>query len=304
MFHELVKELEMALPPDRITENVPLKELTSLRVGGAAPLVAEPQSVDEIKTLVKIFGNYGAGYLVLGKGTNVLVRDGGVDCPVIRIGKALSRVSVFENCITAESGASLSAVAAAACQNSLTGMEFASGIPGNVGGGVIMNAGAYGGELRDVVEAVSFVGPDGEEYTATNDEMEFGYRHSALSDSDCIVTAVGFSLRKGKKDEIAAKMSELNRRRREKQPLEYPSAGSTFKRPEGYYAGKLIEDAGLKGFSIGGAAVSEKHAGFVINKNNASADEILSVMEYVQRTVFDKSGVILQPEVKIWGKDK
>lgn len=301
---DILKELRKVLAPGQIIENAVMKDYTSFRVGGEAPLIVEPGCAKEICSVVDIFNNYGILYRVLGNGTNVLVMDEGLSCPIIHIGKNMSHISRFENCITAEGGAKLSAVARYAMENSLAGLEFASGIPGNVGGGVIMNAGAYDGEMKDVVEAVSFVGPDGKEYAVGSDEMEFGYRHSALLDSGCIVTAVSFMLRRGNKEEISEKMKELNQRRRDKQPLEYPSAGSTFKRPKGYYAGTLIEEAGLKGCQIGGAAVSDKHAGFVINKENATAADILNVIDHVQRTVYAKNGVLLEPEVRIWGKDK
>ncbi len=301
---ELKRELINALGGESVKENVSLKEYTTFRTGGRAELFIEPDSSLSAAKAVEILGGLDQAYLILGNGSNVLVADEGVSCPVIHIGKKMSRITVFENCITAQSGAALSAVARTAMEHSLAGLEFASGIPGNVGGGVIMNAGAYGGELKDVVEAVCFIGPDGKEYTADNAEMEFGYRKSALSGGNCIVTAVSFLLRKGNKDEIAEKMKELNRRRRDKQPLEYPSVGSTFKRPEGYFAGALIEGAGLKGFSVGGAAVSEKHAGFVINKASASSADILALIEHIQKTVYQKDGVMLEPEVKIWGISK
>ena len=303
MNSELITALKQALPKGSITENAPLKDYTSFRVGGPAALMIEPFDSGEVRAAVEVLSGFGLGFMVLGNGTNILALDGGISEPIIRIGKSMSGLSRFDNCITAGAGTTLSALARFALENSLTGLEFAAGIPGNVGGGVIMNAGAYGGELKDVVEAVCFIGPDAKEYAVTGDEMEFGYRHSALMDSGCIVTAATFRLRPGKKEEIQAKMQELNSRRREKQPLEYPSAGSTFKRPAGNFAGTLIENAGLKGYAVGGAEVSEKHAGFVINKNNACAADILAVIDHVQRTVYDKDGVLLEPEVRIWGRD-
>ncbi len=300
---ELINELKKALP-DAVAENVPMRDYTSFKVGGAARLMIEPSDTKELCTAVELLNAFAEKYLVLGNGSNLLVSDEGLGCAVIHIGKKMSAINRFDNCITAQAGAKLSALARFAMENSLTGLEFASGIPGNIGGGVIMNAGAYDGELKDTVEAVTFVGPDAKEYTVTNEEMEFSYRHSALMDSGCIVTAVSFRLEVGDKNEILAKMNDLNQRRKDKQPLEYPSAGSTFKRPEGYFAGRLIENAGLKGFSVGGACVSEKHAGFVVNKGGATAADILGVIDHVRRTVYEKDGVLLEPEVRIWGFDK
>ncbi len=301
---ELLNELKTVLKPEQIILGAPMDKYTTFRTGGGAALILEPDGAGEIKKIVELMNGFSQPYLVLGNGSNVLAADGGVDLPIIHIGRRMSDVTVFENCVTAQAGVALSAVANLAMENSLTGLEFAAGIPGTVGGGIIMNAGAYDGELKDVTEAVSFVGPDGVEYVASNDEMEFGYRSSALQDSGCIVTGVTFALRPGKKVEISEKMKELGRRRREKQPLEYPSAGSTFKRPSGHYAGALIQEAGLKGYTVGGAAVSEKHAGFVINKGGASSADVLSVMDHVIKTVYDNSGVVLEPEVKIWGESK
>ncbi len=297
-------EIEKIIPPERIIVGESMDKYTTFRIGGRADVIVEPANSGEICALVELFNSVGTPYLVMGNGSNILVSDSGLDLPVIRIGKSMSEISLFETTVTAQAGAALSAVANFAMENSLAGLEFAAGIPGTVGGGVIMNAGAYDGELKNVVEAVSFVGPDGKEYVVSGDEMEFGYRTSALQDSGCIVTAVSLVLRPGKRTEIAEKMKELNSRRREKQPLEYPSAGSTFKRPAGHYAGTLIQEAGLKGYTVGGAAVSEKHAGFVINKGGATGADVLAVMDHVIKTVYDKSGVILEPEVKVWGKNQ
>ncbi len=297
----LLTELKNVLKPEQIVFGAAMDKYTTFRTGGRAALILEPETSGQIKEILRLFAAAAQPYLVLGNGSNVLAADGGIERPIIRIGKRMGEIGVFENCVTAQAGAQLGAVANAAMENSLAGLEFAAGIPGTVGGGIIMNAGAYGGELKDVTEAVSFVGPDGEEYVASNEEMEFGYRRSALQDSGCIVTGVTFSLFPGKKDEIAEKIRELNRRRREKQPLEYPSAGSTFKRPAGHFAGALIEEAGLKGYSVGGAEVSEKHAGFVINRGGATSADVLAVMDHVIKTVYDRAGVVLEPEVKIWG---
>ncbi len=300
---ELLKELGRALDSDRIVTDGSMDKYTTFRTGGKAELIVEPQNTEEIKKLVEIFSAFNTPYLVLGNGSNVLASDEGIAVPIIHLGKRMSGMEVFDSCMTAQGGAALSAAASFAAEHSLSGLEFAAGIPGTVGGGVAINAGAYGGELKDVVEAVSFVGPDAVEYAVSAQEMEFGYRTSVLLDSGCIITGVSFVLKHGIKEEIYEKMNELNRRRREKQPLEYPSAGSSFKRPVGYFAGTLIEEAGLKGYAVGEAQVSEKHAGFVINKGGATSADILAVMDHVQRTVMEKNGVMLEPEVRIWGKD-
>lgn len=300
----LLPEIKKIIPAERIVTGAEMDKYTTFRTGGKAAVIVEPACVREICALVELFCSAGISYLTLGNGSNVLASDSGIDLPIIRVGKYMSEISLFENTVTAQAGAALTAVSNFAMENSLSGLEFAAGIPGTVGGGVIMNAGAYDGELKDVVEAVSFVGPDGKEYVAGSDEMEFGYRTSALQDSGCIVTGVSFVLRSGRKAEISEKMKELNRRRREKQPLEYPSAGSTFKRPPGHFAGTLIQEAGLKGYAVGGAAVSEKHAGFVINRGGATSADVLAVIDHVIKTVYDKSGIVLEPEVKIWGENK
>ncbi len=300
MNNELAAALRRALPLGRVLENESLSGLTSFRVGGPAALIAEPASSGEVAAAINVLNEFSSPYLILGNGTNILAPDEGVAVPIIRIGKSMSAITRFENCVTAQAGAQLSAVARFAMENGLSGLEFASGIPGNVGGGVIMNAGAYGGELAGVVEAVSFVGPDGKEYAASKAEMEFGYRKSALADTGAVITGVCLSLTPDDKDEIAARMAELNRRRREKQPLEYPSAGSAFKRPSGGYAAALIDEAGLKGLAVGGAQVSEKHAGFVINRGGATAADVTALLARVQKAVYEKSGIALEPEIKIW----
>ena len=283
----------------RIEENVSMAEKTTFRTGGKADIFVTPSNAEELKNVIKSLYENGCPYYVLGNGSNVLVSDSGLRRPVIHIGKTTSEIGIFEDCIRA-----LSSAARAAMQNSLAGMEFASGIPGTVGGALIMNAGAYGGEMKQITEAVSYIDPSGEEHIASNDEMEFSYRRSALSDTDCIITGAVLKLSRGEKDEINEKMQELARLRREKQPLEFPSAGSTFKRPEGYFAGTLIEQTGLKGYTIGGAQVSEKHAGFIINRGGATTADILALINYVRGAVFEKHSVELEPEVKYWSDDE
>ncbi len=296
----MIDKIKSVISSDRIQENVSMTEYTTFKVGGNASIFITPQSIDELKSVIELFYELAQPYYVLGKGSNIIVSDAGIKRPIIYIGKALSGIDVFETYITAKGGASLSAIAQKALENSLTGFEFAAGIPGTFGGAVIMNAGAYDGEIKDVVEAISYIDPMGKERVATNSEMEFSYRSSALMDTGCIITGGTISLKKGDKDAIQAKMADLALRRRTKQPLEYPSAGSTFKRPQGFFAGKLIEESGLRGFSIGGAQISEKHCGFIVNKGNATAEDICNLIEYVQDKVYKEKGVILEPEVKYW----
>ena len=296
----MIQKLREVIDCSIIKENVPMSKLTTFRTGGNADVVIFPRTVQELKDVVKLFFDAKIPYYVLGNGSNLLVSDNGIKKPVICIGKDFSKIEVFDDCISANTGAFLSAIAKKAADASLTGFEFAAGIPGTLGGALIMNAGAYGGEMKDVVEAVSFIDPSGEEYIVSGEEMEFSYRKSALSDTECIITGATIKLKHGNKEEIDAKMAELSAKRREKQPLEYASAGSTFKRPEGYFAGALIENSGLKGKTIGGAKVSEKHAGFIINKGDATTKDICDLIEYVKETVYEKHGVMLETEVKFW----
>ncbi len=296
----MLDKLKMIIDESRIKSNVPMASYTTFKTGGCAEIMITPTTVEELKNVVKFFFENGIEYYVLGNGSNLLVSDEGVKKPVIYMDKNFGGIEVFENCITARAGEHLSAIAKRAAEESLTGFEFAAGIPGTLGGALIMNAGAYGGEMQDVVEAVSFIDVSGNEYVVSGEEMEFGYRESALMDTGCIITGATLKLDRGEKDKIFEKMNDLASRRREKQPLEYPSAGSTFKRPQGNFAGALIENSGLKGKSIGGAQVSEKHAGFIINKENATAKDICELIEFVQKTVYKEHGVILEPEVKYW----
>ena len=296
----MITKLKEIIPEDRIIKNVSMANYTTFKTGGNADMMVCPHTKEELKGILKFFSEIGSPYYILGNGSNLLVSDDGIRRPVICIGKEFSDIEVFEECVTARAGAMLSSVARKAAENMLTGFEFAAGIPGTIGGALIMNAGAYGGEMKDVVEAVSFLGPDGEEFVASGEEMEFSYRKSALTDTDCIILGTTLKLKNGNLDEIKAKMAELAAKRREKQPLEYPSAGSTFKRPKGYFAGALIEQSGLKGKTVGGAQVSEKHAGFIINKGGATTSDIIELIEIVKDTVYKKHGVLLETEVKYW----
>ena len=296
----MITKINEIIPEDRIVKNVPMSKHTTFKTGGSADLMVCPHSKDELKNILKFFSEIGCPYYILGNGSNLLVSDDGIRRPVIYIGKDFSDVDVFEECVTARAGALLSSVAKKAAESMLTGFEFAAGIPGTVGGALIMNAGAYGGEMKDVVEAVNFLSPTGEEFVVSGEEMEFSYRKSALTDTNCIILGTTLKLEKGNSEEIKERMAELAAKRREKQPLEYPSAGSTFKRPEGHFAGALIEEAGLKGKTVGGAQVSEKHAGFIINKGGATTSDIIKLIEIVKDTVYEKHGVLLEPEVKYW----
>ena len=294
----MINKLLEVIDNDIVKQDVPMSQLTTFRTGGIAKILLFPRNVNEIKEIVKFFFDAKMKYYVLGNGSNLLVSDDGINDPVICLGKNFSSVDIFEDCITARAGAFLSSIAKKAADASLTGFEFAAGIPGTLGGALIMNAGAYGGEMKDVVEAVSFIDPCGEEHIITGEEMEFSYRSSVLANMDCIITGATIKLKKGNKKDIEARMSELNTKRREKQPLEYPSAGSTFKRCEGHYTAQMIDQAGLKGYTVGGAQVSEKHAGFVINKNNASSKDVKELVKIIKKNIKEKFDVDIQEEIK------
>ena len=283
--------------------NEPLSAHTSFQVGGPAGILLQVDCVAQLKAVLSLLKEKAVPFMILGKGSNLLVSDEGYDGVVICPGEGLSEISHEGERIRAGAGASLARVAAIALQQGLTGFEFASGIPGTVGGAMVMNAGAYDGEMKMIVESVSMLDENGREIKYTCEEMEFGYRTSILKRKPFIVTEVVFKLENGLREEIEEKMRTFAHRRKEKQPLEYPSAGSTFKRPEGHFAGKLIGDAGLSGYTIGGAQVSEKHNGFIINKGGATAAEISALIKYVQKRVEEESGVQLEPEVIYVGRD-
>ncbi|MBQ3932649.1 MAG: UDP-N-acetylmuramate dehydrogenase [Lachnospiraceae bacterium] len=300
MNKELIKESLINIAgEDNVKIDEDMKKHTTFKAGGKAAFLVTPDSEEKVKGLIRFFNENEIANYIIGNGSNLLVRDEGFDGVILEIGSKLSEVVVNENKITAQAGALLSKTANQAYKSGLSGMEFASGIPGSVGGGVAMDAGAYGGELKDIVETVTMCDENGDEITLTVDEMDFSYRHSIVQDKNYIVLSATFSLTPKEPEKILETMNDLNQRRRDKQPLEYPSAGSTFKRPEGYFAGKLIQDAGLKGYSVGGACVSEKHSGFVINKGGATATDIITLIGDVQKIVKEKFGVELEPEVKI-----
>ncbi len=292
--YDLCKKIECEYSTD-----VLLKDYTSFKIGGKADVMIFPDSIEKLSALISLIGNEKITSLVLGKGSNMLVDDSGFRGVVINTCK-LDKITLADDLtVVCQCGVSLSRLCRFALENSLTGLEFAFGIPGTAGGAAYMNAGAYGGEMKDVLVSCEHIHSDGSFGEFCADKLELGYRHSVYSDSDMLITSLKLKLSKGNPEEIKAKMDELMGKRRDKQPLEYPSAGSTFKRPEGYFAGALIEQCNLKGYSVGGAQVSEKHAGFVINKGGATAYDVISVIEHCQKTVFEKTGVMLEPEVKI-----
>ncbi len=289
------------LPGLKVRSGEPMSEHTTFRVGGCARRFACPGSVEELAELLTVVTAEDIPYLVVGNGSNLLVADEGLDMLVIHTG-AMDQMELLDgDTILACAGISLARLAVFARKHDLTGLEFAHGIPGSLGGAVCMNAGAYGGEMCQVVTEVTAWLPGKGICTLTAQEADFSYRHSFFSRNEGVVLSAKMQLKRGSGDEIQSRMEELIRRRREKQPLEYPSAGSTFKRPEGHFAGALIEQCGLKGVSIGGAEVSAKHAGFVINKGGATCGDVLQLIEKIQSVVFESTGVRLEPEVKIVG---
>lgn len=294
---EIITETERILPAGQILRREPMSRHTTFRTGGPAELFLEIKKVSELQRLLAFFHESGTKYFVVGKGSNLLVDDDGYDGAILHIAEGLGGIRVAEEKITAQAGALLGRAASAALEHSLTGLEFAFGIPGSVGGGAVMNAGAYDGDMRGAVSLVTGFTPDGKEVRYTNEQLDFGYRSSVLKREKIVVTEVEFQLSGGRRKEISAKMADFTERRKTKQPLEYPSAGSTFKRPEGHFAGKLIMDAGLRGMQIGGAQVSEKHCGFIINRGGATSADIRQLMEEVQRRVREQFGVELEPEV-------
>lgn len=281
-----------------------LKDYTSFKIGGKADLMVFPDTTDKFSEIISYVNSNGIPVLVIGKGSNLLASDDGFKGVVINTCRYDSIELIDDTTIVCQSGASLSKLCRFALENSLTGLEFAFGIPGTAGGAAYMNAGAYGGEMKDVLISCEHILPSGKIDKFSGDELGLGYRHSAYSDSDKIILSLTINLQKGDKSEIKAKMDELMGKRKDKQPLEYPSAGSTFKRPEGYFAGALIEQCGLKGYTVGGAQVSEKHAGFVINIGKATASDVLNVINHCKETVLAKTGVTLEPEVKIIGQEE
>ncbi len=297
----VVEALQRYVPGDNIHLQEPMAGHTTFRIGGPADCFVQLEDEEQLRKVRRYLGLAGVPFFVLGNGSNLLVDDAGYRGVVLQIGQKMSDISVQGCHIIAKAGATLRQVAAAALEHGLAGFEFASGIPGTVGGGVVMNAGAYGGEMSQVVNQVRVVSKEGESMELDNDTMEFRYRGSVIRGSAFTVTEVTFRLEPGDREAIRAKMEELAARRREKQPLECPSAGSTFKRPEGHFAGKLIMEAGFAGYRIGGAQVSEKHCGFVINTGDATARDVRALIEEIQARVKERFRVDLEPEIVFLG---
>lgn len=298
----LYNELCSITGEKNILRDEPMSKHTTFRIGGPADYFVMPSSAEEIRKITALCAEQKIPYYIIGNGSNLLVGDRGYRGVIIQVFKNMSDIETEGVTVRAQAGALLSKVAAAAYDAGLEGFEFASGIPGTLGGAVRMNAGAYGGEIRQVLKNTTVLTPEGEVTTIPADEMKMGYRTSIVSKMDYVVLGAELVLREGNKEEIRAKMDQLKDKRVSKQPLEYGSAGSTFKRPEGYFAGRLIEDAGLRGFRVGNAQVSEKHCGFVINRGGATAGEVVELMETIIRRVAENSGVRLEPEVKRIGE--
>ncbi|WP_242360675.1 UDP-N-acetylmuramate dehydrogenase [Limosilactobacillus antri] len=289
-------------PEIEIKQDEPLMRYTYTHTGGPADWLAFPKSVEEVQTLVSYANDHQLPLTVLGNASNLIVRDGGIEGLTLILTR-MNSISVADDRVTAQAGAAYIDTTIAARDHSLTGLEFAAGIPGSIGGAIFMNAGAYGGETKQVVESATVLLPDGTVSRLTNEELDFGYRHSSVQDSHGVVLDATFRLASGDHEQIAAKMNELNARRAAKQPLDLPSCGSVFKRPTGYFAGKLIHDAGLQGYTSGGAQVSTKHAGFIVNIDHGTANDYVAVIHHVQETVKEKFGVSLQTEVRIIGRN-
>lgn len=293
----LYEYLTEVLGRENVLKQEPMCRHTTFQVGGEAECFVKIQEKSQLITIMDYLRKTEQPYFVLGNGSNILVSDKGYEGVILDLSAGLRSIEIEGKRVTAEAGALLSAVAVRACEAGLAGFEFAAGIPGTIGGAIVMNAGAYDGDMKQVVESVTVLGEDGEIMVLDNDTMEFGYRSSIIKNRPFIVLETVLLLEAGNKEQIKSRMDELNKRRREKQPLNYPSAGSTFKRPEGHFAGKLIMDAGLRGFRIGGARVSEKHCGFVINEGNATATDVADVIDEVIERVRDKFGVTLETEI-------
>lgn len=296
-------KLNNVIAKDSILIDEPMSRHTTFRVGGPADFFVTPKAKEEVRDVIRICKEAGMPYYIIGNGSNLLVSDAGYRGVIVQIYKEMNEVKVEGDLVKAQAGALLSGIAAKALGAELSGFEFASGIPGTIGGACVMNAGAYGGEMKDVLESVTVLTGEGKIIELGRNELELGYRTSVIAKKGYIVLGAVLKLERGDGEKIKTYMDELKEKRVTKQPLEYPSAGSTFKRPEGYFAGKLIEDAGLRGFQIGGAQVSEKHCGFVINRDHATAADIMELMRQVQIRVKENSGVDLEPEVKRLGDE-
>ena len=302
MNSQFLNKLIQIIDKESVCLDEPMKAHTTFRVGGPADYFVTPKTIEEVKAIIALCKEADMPYYILGNGSNLLVGDKGYRGVMIQIYKEMAGIEVEGEVIKVQAGALLSRIGSVALEAELQGFEFAAGIPGTMGGAVVMNAGAYGGEMKDVLVDATVLTPEGEVLVLKNEELELGYRTSVIAKKDYIVLAATVKLNKGNKEAIRERMDELKVQRVTKQPLEYPSAGSTFKRPEGYFAGKLIQDAGLRGFQVGGAQVSEKHCGFVINKENATAADVVELMKQVAEKVQEEFSVALEPEVKRIGE--
>ncbi len=299
---DFYNQLINCIDRERVLVDEPMKKHTTFRVGGNADYFVMPQNPEEVKNIVALCKEAQMPYYILGNGSNLLVGDKGYRGVIIQIYKEMNCIQIDGDKVKAQAGALLSRVGTMALEAELSGFEFAAGIPGTVGGAVVMNAGAYGGEMKDIIVSATVLTQDGDIITINKEDLELGYRTSVIAKKGYVVLEAEYQLQKGDKEAIRTRMDELKVQRVTKQPLEYPSAGSTFKRPEGYFAGKLIQDAGLRGFQVGGAQVSEKHCGFVINKDQATAADIQELMRQVSDKVMQEFGVKLEPEVKTLGE--
>lgn len=289
-------------PNVKVFYNEPLKKYTFTRTGGAAAMLVFPKDKNEASEVMQWLQSHHISTTILGNASNVIIKDGGISGAVVMLND-MSHLEVKGTQIVAEGGVALIDVSKEAAKNTLTGLEFACGIPGSVGGAIFMNAGAYGGEVSEVVEYVEVITPEGKLKTYSKEELDFSYRHSYVQKTGDLVIEVGFRLTKGIQEEIDQKVAELTHLRQSKQPLEYPSCGSVFKRPPGHFTGKLIQDAGLQGHQIGGAQVSTKHAGFIVNIDHATATDYMNLIHYIQKVILEKDGVQLEPEVRIIGEE-
>ena len=302
-YKDFIDDLKEFVEDPRIRFNEPMKNHTSFKIGGCADILVLPQNSEQVLSIIKLCRARDIPYFIMGNGSNLLVRDKGMRAVVIKTFNCLKHLEVSADYIECESGVLLSKLANAALEHGLTGLEFAAGIPGTLGGAVVMNAGAYGGEMKDVIIETRYINEDGICRTAKGEQHQFGYRTSMFQGTNKFVLSAKFQLDYGDKDEIKEKMGYLNQCRKDKQPLELPSAGSVFRRPEGYFAGKLIQDSGLRGYRIGGAEVSQKHCGFIVNSENATAQDVLDLIKHIQQTVKEKFGVELQTEIKAVGEE-
>ena len=298
-----IKNIEEIVQNSEVLYNEPLRKYSFTRTGGNAEVLVKITNEEDLQNVISYSYENNIELTILGNGSNVLISDNGI-AGIVAITSDMNKIELLDgDVISCYAGLMLKELTDFCIENSLTNLEFSCGIPGSVGGAIFMNAGAYGGEMKEVVQKVEVFTKAGEKKIYTNEQMEFSYRHSVIQETKEIISRVYFQMKKGNKEEIISKVEELNKMRSDKQPLEYPSCGSVFKRPEGYFAGKLIQDAGLQGFQIGGAQVSKKHAGFIVNIDHATATDYLAVIQHVQEVVFEQFQVALEPEVKIIGEE-